>query len=255
MKYLFYTFSFLFIFSSSLVAQSLQNYKEQGVASYFLDKYDGRETVSGEKFDNDDFVGAHRTLPFNTMVEVKNIDNGKKTTVRIIDRGPYAHGRIIDVSRVAAEEIELTDTGSGKVEIKVVGEKGKLYAQAETKTETKKEEKTTTTQTTSESAFQTGQTYSPTGTLRKPKGFGVQIGLFSSVTNAQQACGQLTAKKIEEKFPLYIQVGWDKEKEKKVYRVLVGEFADKEGTTTKEAIKQIQAAGFEGAFAKPHFAQ
>lgn len=66
------------------------------------------------------FVAAHRTLPFQTWIEVTNLDNGKKVEVRVIDRGPFVNGRIIDLSRAAAREIDLLRSGIAKVELRVI---------------------------------------------------------------------------------------------------------------------------------------
>src|SRR6185369_12667860 len=80
----------------------------------------GRRSASGEIFDKEQLTAAHRTLPFQTWVEVTNLDNGKHVDVRIIDRGPFVDGRIIDLSRGAAREIDLLRTGIAKVELRVI---------------------------------------------------------------------------------------------------------------------------------------
>ena len=75
--------------------------QESGQASFYADKYDGRRTASGERFDQQALTAAHRTLPFGTKVKVTNVRNGRSVTVRINDRGPFVRGRIIDLSRTA----------------------------------------------------------------------------------------------------------------------------------------------------------
>jgi rare lipoprotein A len=91
-----------------------------GSASYYAAKFHGRPTASGERFDNGALTAAHRTLPFGSMVRVINPANGKSVTVRINDRGPFAKGRVIDVSRAAAEELGLIARGHAPVELALI---------------------------------------------------------------------------------------------------------------------------------------
>lgn len=88
-----------------------------GVASFYADRFNGQRTASGERFDNHDYTAAHRTLPFGTRVRVTNPANGASVVVRINDRGPFTRGRMIDVSRVAAEELGLVQRGHGTVQL------------------------------------------------------------------------------------------------------------------------------------------
>ncbi|UBS31884.1 septal ring lytic transglycosylase RlpA family protein [Altererythrobacter sp. N1] len=88
-----------------------------GIASYYGRKFNGRPTASGERFDMNALTAAHKTLPFGSKVRVTNPRNGKSVVVRINDRGPYSHGRLIDLSRAAASEIGLVGPGSGTVEL------------------------------------------------------------------------------------------------------------------------------------------
>lgn len=90
---------------------------KQGEASYYADKFQGKSTASGEKYNKRKFTAAHRTLPFGTMVQVTNLKNGKTVTVKINDRGPYKKSRIIDLSRAAARQIGLIKLGVTQVKI------------------------------------------------------------------------------------------------------------------------------------------
>jgi rare lipoprotein A len=92
---------------------------EEGKASYYSDKLAGRPTAHGEAYDPRAFTAAHRTLPFGTMVYVARPD-GRHVTVRINDRGPFKRGRVIDLSRRAAEQIGLVKEGVGEVSLRVV---------------------------------------------------------------------------------------------------------------------------------------
>ncbi|MGA2639323.1 MAG: septal ring lytic transglycosylase RlpA family protein [Spirochaetia bacterium] len=92
----------------------------EGFASWYGGKFHGRLTSSGEVFDTNDMTAAHRTLPFGTMVKVTNLDNGKFAVVKINDRGPFVEGRIIDLSRAAAEEIDMLGQGVARVSLDIV---------------------------------------------------------------------------------------------------------------------------------------
>jgi len=94
--------------------------KETGGASWYGGKFQGRLTANGEIFDTNTFTAAHKTLPFNTIVEVTNLGNNKSVLVRINDRGPFVKGRIIDLSRAAADKIGLVGKGVAQVVIKII---------------------------------------------------------------------------------------------------------------------------------------
>ena len=93
---------------------------ERGEASWYGEPYHGRRAASGEIFDMEQLTAAHQTLPFQTWVAVMNLNNGKQVQVRITDRGPFVDGRIIDLSRAAAREIDLLRTGIAPVELRVI---------------------------------------------------------------------------------------------------------------------------------------
>ncbi|RMH84015.1 septal ring lytic transglycosylase RlpA family protein [Pseudomonas sp. AOB-7] len=84
---------------------------ETGKASYYGDRHHGRKTASGERFDQHALTAAHRSLPFGTRVRVTNLSNERSVVVRINDRGPFVRGRIIDVSRAAAERLGMLRAG------------------------------------------------------------------------------------------------------------------------------------------------
>ncbi|WP_157858258.1 septal ring lytic transglycosylase RlpA family protein [Pelodictyon luteolum] len=93
---------------------------DEGRASYYALRFNGRRTASGEKHDGAELTAAHRTLPFGTSVRVTNLRNGKQVVVRINDRGPFRKGRIIDISPAAAREIGLIRSGTAKVRIETL---------------------------------------------------------------------------------------------------------------------------------------
>ena len=94
----------------------------EGLASWYggRDGFEGKPTASGEIYDSSQLTAAHRELPFGTVVEVTNTQNGRTVRVRINDRGPFIQGRIIDLSRAAAEEIGLLGPGIGEVRLEIV---------------------------------------------------------------------------------------------------------------------------------------
>jgi rare lipoprotein A len=93
---------------------------ENGSASYYADKFHGRTTANGEKYDKNKMTAAHKKLPFGSVVRVVNLNTNKSVTVRINDRGPFVKGRIIDLSRVAAEKLGLIQAGVLKVRVEVL---------------------------------------------------------------------------------------------------------------------------------------
>ncbi|MFZ0519506.1 MAG: septal ring lytic transglycosylase RlpA family protein [Candidatus Acidiferrales bacterium] len=95
-------------------------YIEEGVASWYGIPFNGHRTSNGEIYDMHQFTAAHRTLPFNCLVRVTNIDNGKQTEVRINDRGPFVANRVIDLSLSAAQAIEMVGPGTAHVRLEIV---------------------------------------------------------------------------------------------------------------------------------------
>jgi rare lipoprotein A len=93
------------------------HYNESGEASYYGAKHHGKKTASGERFDQAQLTAAHRTLPFGTRVRVTNLDNDKSVIVRINDRGPYSRKRLIDISKSAAEQLDMLRSGVAPVRV------------------------------------------------------------------------------------------------------------------------------------------
>ena len=108
---------FLFPFVSYVSAQEFRQY---GNASWYGNSFHGRPTASGESYDMHEFTGAHRDLPFGTVIKVKNLRNGKEVVVRVNDRGPYIKSRIVDLSRAAASMLGIVSRGTARVSIEVI---------------------------------------------------------------------------------------------------------------------------------------
>jgi rare lipoprotein A len=95
--------------------------KERGTASWYGEDFHGWMTASGEIYNMEALTGAHRTLPLGTVVRVTNVKNGKQVRVRINDRGPYVHGRILDLSYAAARKIGMVEHGITAISLEVIG--------------------------------------------------------------------------------------------------------------------------------------
>ncbi len=107
----------------NLQAQELESknvFRQEGIASWYGNEFNGRPTASGEIFDSSQLTAAHPNLPFGTVLVVTNQHNNKKVTVRVNDRGPFVAARIIDVSRAAAEQLDMITTGTAPVVIESI---------------------------------------------------------------------------------------------------------------------------------------
>ena len=102
------------------ILASADGYQERGHASWYGEPFHGRKTANGETYDMNKISAAHKTLPLNTWVEVRNLDTNKVLAVRINDRGPFIRGRIIDLSREAAKEMDMLKTGVAKVSVRSI---------------------------------------------------------------------------------------------------------------------------------------
>jgi rare lipoprotein A len=113
-----------------LALSSLLQAQEYGLASYYSDKFQGRPTASGELYDKDKLTASHKTLPFDTYIRVTRLDNKKSVVVRVNDRGPYISGRVVDVSRKAAEALDLFKEGTASVKVEVVSKPSAVEEEA-----------------------------------------------------------------------------------------------------------------------------
>lgn len=100
--------------------KSAKGFNQSGIASWYGKKFHGRKTANGETYNMHSMTCAHKTLPFNTKLEVENLVNGKKIILRVNDRGPFVKGRIIDLSYKAAKELGIDISGTAPVRIKSV---------------------------------------------------------------------------------------------------------------------------------------
>ncbi len=118
--YIFLLFTPKLIFSQKAVLGA----EKIGKCSYYHKKFEGRKTYFGQIYKSDSLTAAHRTLPANTIVAITNTETQHTVIVKINDRGPYAHGRLIDVSDAAAIKLGLKKKGTATVTVKVIGFNG-----------------------------------------------------------------------------------------------------------------------------------
>ncbi len=116
--------AFIFLLLSALFSfepsYNKVGYVQKGVASYYAEEFHGKKTANGEKFNMNDFTAAHPRIRFNTLLKVTNLDNGKEVTVRVNDRGPYVGGRILDLSRAAAQKVDMVKNGTANIKVEVI---------------------------------------------------------------------------------------------------------------------------------------
>jgi rare lipoprotein A len=142
---------------------------QTGKASFYADKFDGVTTASGEKYRHNKLTGAHKTLPFGTKVRLTNLANNQTVEVLINDRGPWVEGRIIDVSRAAAEQLGFVNKGLADVKLEVIDPgDGKTSDLGRPIDNVMVEEK---------------EFYSFEIERLNPKGFAVQIGTYQELVN------------------------------------------------------------------------
>ena len=171
MKKLLYVFVLQFLMMSAF-AQT-----QTGKASFYADKFEGSPTASGEKYRHAKLTAAHKTLPFGTKVRVTNIANNQSVDVVVNDRGPYVDGRVIDLSKSAAEKLGFINQGLAEVRIEVID-----AGNGKSKMEMGPIDKVTV----DEKEF-----YDFEISRLNPKGFGVQIGTYQELVNLMRLADNL----------------------------------------------------------------
>ncbi|MCW5910323.1 MAG: septal ring lytic transglycosylase RlpA family protein [Cyclobacteriaceae bacterium] len=167
---------FFAICTTGLVLAQVQT----GKASFYADKFEGSPTASGEKYKHSKLTAAHKTLPFGTKVRVTNLANNETVEVVINDRGPYVDGRIIDLSKSAAEKLGFVNKGLAEVKMEVIDAgDGKTRAKGEGPVSIEHV-------TVEEKEF-----YDFEITRLLPKGFGVQIGTYQELVNLMRLSDNL----------------------------------------------------------------
>lgn len=195
---------FFLLFPAGFVSGQVQT----GKASFYADKYVGNPTASGEKYRHNKLTAAHKTLPFGTKVRVTNLENNKSVEVVINDRGPYVEGRIIDLSRAAAEKLDFINQGLAEVKLEVIDPgDGKTGDPIRPINHVTVEEK---------------EFYDFNINRRKPHGYGVQIGTYQELVNLMRLSDNL---KLSYQKKLTVQVKVINGV--KYYGLILGQFASR----------------------------
>ncbi len=206
-------FRYSFFVAFTFLAISAFGQTETGLASYYNDKFQGSQTASGEPYDKDLFTAAHKTLPFGTIVKVTRTDNGKTVIVKINDKGPYYKGMIIELSRKAAETIDLVKDGTTTVKIEV--QTPKSYD-----VKTKKKAAASQKIDINTPKGKAEGLYKVESTKVSAKGYAVQIGIFSDYKNVLNQADILRKNGVKD---ILIWID-DSQKGKEIYRVMAGPY-------------------------------
>jgi len=207
-------------FSVKLNAQG--SYTETGQASYYGDEFHGKKTANGEIYNMYELTAAHKTLAFNTKVKVTNLQNNKSVIVRINDRGPFKPGRIIDLSKAAAQKIDLIKYGVVQVKIEKVTGSDETPVIPDNKITLNK------------------GYYKADLNKASPKGYGIQIAAYKEKENALKKLHEIS----NNPYPVYLYVTSNLNFRK--YKILVGELSDK---NQAEKLKQeLLKKGFTDCF-------
>lgn len=222
--------SVLILFVIFQRAFSLELYKEGVTASYYAEQFHGKKTSNGETFNMYALTCAHKALPFNTVIRVTNLSNGKQVDVRVNDRGPFVIGREIDLSKAAAVKLGMIGKGTAKVRLEIVKmgpntKQSQVTAQKSSQMMAKLTGKASTTSSSSSAKI----------VKREPgTSWDIQIGAFSSKANANKRAQAL----IKAGFK---NVVFQTVKSTGVVRVVI---KDVKAEKVPEMEKQLRAKGF-----------
>lgn len=192
-----------------------------GSASYYANKFQGKKTASGEKYDQHKYTAAHRTLPFGTQLKVTNLKNGKSVVVTVNDRGPYSKDRLIDVSYVAAKALDMIQAGIARVEIEEVKA-----------TQPNEEENQT------ENNLALGYYSIDLHHIQQPKGYLLQVGSYSTPEHAKTRIQELEKMNIGNPCIEKVEI-----KKVFLYRVLYSGFSSKSEITAEQ--KKLKKQGID----------
>ncbi len=199
-------------------------YAREGLASWYGPDFHGRQTASGEIYDQTALTAAHPTLPLNSLVQVTNLENGREAILRVNDRGPFVGDRLIDVSRGAADSLGFAANGTARVHVRYLGPAPRRVGEG-------------ASVAAAPATVQTVAYQAPVTALTPRAGLGayvIQIGAFSDRANAQRA-----GARAEAAGPVDIAARGS------LYRVRVGAFASR--AEAEAALEQLADLGFPDA--------
>ena len=176
---------FILISSVSVFAEV---YKTGVTASYYAEDFHGKKTSNGERFNMNDFTCAHKSLPFNTILKVTNLANGKSCEVRVNDRGPFVLNREIDLSKAAATKLGMIGTGTTKVKLEIVKKGANTKLSQQTAASATKIMK----KLYGDAATNSSASTSTTKKLEPGTFWDIQLGAFKSKDNAKQFASKVS---------------------------------------------------------------
>jgi rare lipoprotein A len=202
---------FAFVVALAMI-QSALGQVQTGKASFYADKFEGNPTASGEKYKHSKLTAAHRSLPFGTRVRVTNLGNEKTVDVVVNDRGPFVDGRVIDLSKSAAERLDFITAGLAEVRVEVLDAgDGKGGGQIVPVDHVSIDER---------------EYYDFEVSKFEPEGFGVQIGTYQELVNLMRLADNLKMsyrKKVNVQDKVVNGV--------KYYSLMLGEFSSRKKAT------------------------
>jgi rare lipoprotein A len=214
MKSLIFSTAFLFLLTTT-TAQV-----QTGKASFYADKFEGHPTASGEKYRHNKLTGAHKSLPFGTRVRITNLANNQTVEVIINDRGPYVEGRIIDLSKSAAEQLGFVNQGLADVQLEVIDAgKGKTSDPV---------------QVIGQVSVDENEFYDFEIQRLNPTGFGVQIGTYQELVNLMRLADNLKSS-YQKKVTVQVKVV----NGVKFYGLILGQFSSRvKAETFREELRK-----------------
>ncbi len=182
------------LFFQPLKLSALETYKSGVTASYYAEDFHGKRTSNGERFNMNDYTCAHKSLPFDTILKVTNLANGKSVNVRVNDRGPFVASREIDLSKAAAVKLGMIGSGTTKVKLEIVkrGANTKLSQQTAASASKIMQKLGGSSATSSSSATKTSKKTKSTVKLTAGTYWDIQLGAFSTKENAKDFARKLS---------------------------------------------------------------
>jgi rare lipoprotein A len=223
---------------------------QTGKCTYYANKFHGRHTSSGDHYDKNLYTAAHRKLPFNTFVKVTNTNNNKSVIVRINDRGPFSKTLTIDVSRVAAQDLDIIYAGVAPCKIEIVEnptreDSLRSYPSSRQISDTIKRKPKTVAKSkklpssiSDTEKFVIGKYYDNNLKEAAPNGYGIQIGFYKNIDNCIS-----TMKKYSGMYSKSSYFHVETRNGVKHYKLILGQFSGKKAATDfmSEVIKEIQS--------------
>lgn len=175
-------------------------YKENAVVSYYAGDFHGKKTSNGEYFNMNDLTCASKSLPFNTILKVTNLSNGKSVQVRVNDRGPFVPGRELDLSKAAAIKLDMIKSGTAHVKIEIVkrGPNTKASQQTAAKAQKMMQQRYPSSYKNTNSTNNTNKAVPVVKTRPAGTYWDIQLGSFSTKENANKLAQKLLKSGYEE---------------------------------------------------------